>query len=203
MRKFLKNLRRDGNTGFAFIPEGATDGHTEGSITFQEDAPVIQFCNADNTFGIRRCVLDSAASGFYYLGFHRLAYLLSNSKNDQSKEEDPFSYFGMVLKEQLIPAENKAFFWSLLNRKRLREWDTLLSPRKYLLCLVGIRSSDNKTDHAICIVGNWIFDSYFKVALPLSKESLDICASSNDRKTKFTNVTRGYLLTAQKAVVKS
>ena len=130
-----------------------------------------------------------------------MAYLLSNSKNDQSKKEDPFSYLGEVLNKQLVPAEKKAFFWSLLNRKRLQKWDLLLSPSKYMLCVMDICSSDSKTDHAICIVDNWIFDLNFKKALLLLQKSLDICGSSNDWKTKFTNATRGYLLTAQKAVV--
>ena len=59
--------------------------------------------------------------------------------------------------------------------------------------------SDNEMDHTIYIFDNWIFKSNFE--LPLSQESLDICASSSDQKTKFTNVTRGHLLTAHKTVV--
>ena len=56
-------------------------------------------------------------------------------------------------------------------------------------CVVGIRLSDNEMDHTIYIFDNWIFKSNFEKALPLSQESLDICASSSDQKTKFTNVT--------------
>ena len=57
-------------------------------------------------------------------------------------------------------------------------------------CVVGIRLSDNEMNHTIYILDNWIFKSNFEKALPLSQESLDICASSSDQKTKFTNATR-------------
>ena len=63
-----------------------------------------------------------------------------------------------------------------------------------MLCILGVRSSDNKTDHAICIVENWIFDSNFEKALELKQESLDICCSSIDRNTGFTKATKGIVL---------
>ena len=49
-------------------------------------------------------------------------------------------------------------------------------------------------DHAICVVGKWIFDSNFEMALPLTTESLDLCRSSEDRYAKFVSVKRGYYL---------
>jgi hypothetical protein len=64
----------------------------------------------------------------------------------------------------------------------------------YMLCVCGIQSSDGKTDHAVCIFGNWIFDSNFKKALPLNMESLNLCSSSADQATTFVRVTRGHLL---------
>ena len=79
--------------------------------------------------------------------------------------------------------------------------ESSLLPQKNMPCVVGIRLSDNEMDHTIYIFDNWIFKSNFEKALPLSQESLDICASSSDQKTKFTNVTRGHLLTAHKTVV--
>jgi len=63
-----------------------------------------------------------------------------------------------------------------------------------MMCLFGVHSSDGKTDHAICIVGNWIFDSNLERALPLTMESLDICSSSAERQCKFVGFTRGYIL---------
>ena len=57
-------------------------------------------------------------------------------------------------------------------------------------------SSDGETDHAICVVGKWIFNSSFEKALPLNEESLQICSSSKERKTSFVGITRGYGLKA-------
>jgi hypothetical protein len=71
----------------------------------------------------------------------------------------------------------------------LTKWDILQESQKYIMCLVGIQSSDHKTDHAISIAGKWIFDSNFERALPLSKESLDLCCSSDSKKCTFEGIT--------------
>jgi hypothetical protein len=104
-----------------------------------------------------------------------------------------------ILKNKLNQSENQAFYWAKMNKKRKKSWDVLVSPQEWMLCVLGIRSDDNKTDHAICIVGTWIFDSNFEKALPLSKESLDLCSSSSDCYTGFTGVTRGYVLKSRLA----
>jgi hypothetical protein len=58
------------------------------------------------------------------------------------------------------------------------------------MCVPGIRSSDGKTDHAICIADGWIFDSNFEKALPLSEESLNLCSSSSEQATNFVTAIR-------------
>ena len=90
--------------------------------------------------------------------------------------------------------ERKLFQIVRLNKKRLRQWDTIRDAPTYRLCLIGIASSDCKTDHAICVVGQWIFDANFEKALPLCRDSLDICASSAARDTYYVGTTRGVLL---------
>ena len=69
------------------------------------------------------------------------------------------------------------------------DWDLLKMAPTYELCLLGIRSHDGKTDHCICVVKEWIFDSNFEKALPLTTDSLNLCASA-----VYVGVTRGYLL---------
>jgi hypothetical protein len=69
-----------------------------------------------------------------------------------------------------------------------------MDSQKYLMCLLGLQSDDHKTDHAISIAGNWIFDSNFEYALPLTQDSLDMCCSSDSRKSKFVGVTRVCML---------
>jgi hypothetical protein len=192
MQKFLKRLTREGYNGYTFIPEGNNEKHDKEKITTLPAAPDVKYWNN----GGRRCLLDSAASGFYYLGYKRLGYLLHSTRDDRTKEADPMGYLELVLRTKLNANDAKGIYWCKLNKKKLRDWDPLSSPKECLLCVFGIRSSDNKTDHAICIVKNWIFDSNFQKALPLTRESLDLCASSSERKTSFTNVTRGLLVKA-------
>jgi hypothetical protein len=57
------------------------------------------------------------------------------------------------------------------------------------MCVLGNRSSDEKTYHAICIAAGWIFDSNFKKKFPLSNESLNLCSSSSEQATEFVEVT--------------
>ena len=73
----------------------------------------------------------------------------------------------------------------------------------YSLCLLGVRSDDGKSDHVICIVGGWIFDSNIRRALPLSKESLDICCSDGVYNlTDYTSVTRGFMIRKRQATIR-
>jgi hypothetical protein len=192
MQNLLKNLRKEGYNGYLYIPEGANDAHEEGVVVFHKDAPNLKYFTKDS--GARRCVLDSTASAFAYLGFARLAYHFSSTKNNRENEANPMGYVENILRNGLDRDERRVFTWSKLNKKRLKTWNTLMSPNAYMLCIIGVRSSDNKTDHAICIVKNWIFDSNFEKALELTAKSLDICCSSSDRKTGFTRATQGFLL---------
>ena len=140
----------------------------------------------------RRCVLDSASSGLWHLGFNNLAWFCMST--NETKGLEAMDFFQHVCMTRSTKEQRQLFEICTISRKRLKKWDTLRDAGKFMLCLLGIVSSDGKTDHAICIVGNWIFDSNFERALPLTRESLDICASSADRYTVFTGVTRGILL---------
>jgi hypothetical protein len=82
-------------------------------------------------------------------------------------------------------------FWKKSQTKKI---DLLKVNEEVLLGVYSIQSTDGKTDHAICVVGRWIFDSNFKHALPLNKESLTLCSSSNDRKTDFVRVVFAVIL---------
>jgi hypothetical protein len=63
------------------------------------------------------------------------------------------------------------------------------------MCLLGILGDDGKTDHAIAVAGGWIFDSNFERGLSLTKNSLDLCCSSESSECAYVAVTRGWLVT--------
>jgi hypothetical protein len=194
MRQFLKDIRqKEGHFGFVLIPEGDNEPHLPNTVTFLENAPFVKYFYKNYPSNRRRCVFDSAASGLNYLGYHRLRIAISSTLNNDSIS-NPMGYLQNLLENKLQPKERKKMQFVALTEKRKRKWNALTSPNDYLMCVLGIRSSDGKTDHAICIADGWIFDSNFEKALPLSKESLDLCSSSNERKTDFVEVTRGVLL---------
>jgi hypothetical protein len=190
----LKELRNEQHSGYVLIPEGANEEHDATQLAFVDGAPVTVFCNKDRKENDRRCVLDSAASGLAYLGHSSLAFFCSSNISDLSKQFNGMDYFEYVVNEKCTKEERSLFQLIKLNYKRLKKWDTVRDVPNYRLCLLGIASSDCKTDHAICVVGKWIFDSNLEKALPLSKESLDICASSAERESVFVKVTRGIVL---------
>jgi hypothetical protein len=120
--------------------------------------------------------------------------LLASSKDKTEKILIPMDSVRKVFQEQMITSERRNFKYVSLGHKKMKTWNPLESSKEYMLCVCGIQSSDGKTDHAVCIVGNWIFDSNFEKALPLNMESLNRCSSSADRATTFVTVTRGHLL---------
>jgi hypothetical protein len=142
-------------------------------------------------------VLDSAISGLRHVGLLHLASHLSATTNDVSKTANPMKYLASIFATKMNKEERKKLEYVTLSRKKLKNWNVMLSPMDYVVCVLGIQSSDGKTDHAICIANGWIFDSTFEKALVLSAESLDICSSSTDRATTFMGVTRGHLLRAR------
>jgi hypothetical protein len=73
------------------------------------------------------------------------------------------------LKKKINKEEKRKFINGVLGKQLLKQWDPLHSPHDYLMIILGIQSSDGKTDHAICITAGWIFDSNFKKALPLTQ----------------------------------
>jgi hypothetical protein len=189
----LKDLRNPDTQGYILIPEGNNEAHEEGKVTFLENAPVAKYWNSKGNPDDRRCVVDSAASGLHHLGHTTLAEFCASA--DHTKELCGMDHFRDVVINHSTREDRCLFVVVKLRKKEIySNWDTLVDAPKYRLCLLGIESSDGKTDHAICVIGNWIFDSNFEKALPLTKESLDICASSAERKSVFVKVTRGYLL---------
>ena len=195
MRQFIREVRmKEGHTGFVFIPEGDNKGHKDKTIPFSDSAPIVKYYNSGKQGSSRGCLYQSTASGLYYLGYQRLAVLLMSTRDDPSKMMNPMESVKEILTLKANKQERQAFEYLALNREKLQTWDPIISPKMYLLCALGIRSSDGKTDHAICIAGGWIFDSNFRKALPLSIESLNLCSSSSERESMFEGVTRGHLI---------
>jgi hypothetical protein len=194
---FIKSTRQSGTEGYVRIPKGLVEDQVEDQtqqmlkIKPQHDAPVLKYKRCwtieDNDCS---CVLKSAASALSYLGYDRLAFQLCNDLNHGRKKDLGFEYFQNCMNPTHLTKQERKTFQFCKVKKGLTKWDILQDSKNYLMCLVGTQSSDHKTDHAISIVGKWIFDSNFDRALPLTKESLDLCCSLDTKKCTFEGVTR-------------
>jgi hypothetical protein len=194
---FLKSTRAKGTEGYVRIPEGAAEDHTQ-QMSCREtvkDAPKIKYRRKgsveDND---RSCVLKSAASALSFLGYERLAFYLCNDISSGMKLDSGFEFFQHCMEPNRLQKKERKEFQFAKVKKGLTRWNVIQESPKYVMCLVGLQSSDHKTDHAVSIAGKWIFDSNFEHALPLNQESLDLCCSSDSRKSTFVGVTRVFTL---------
>ena len=187
------------NNRYLLIPEGACNSHLPSSGIFPDNAPIAHY-SCVNVAG--RCVYSALASGLHHLGLHREAFFVDAGYNDIESETSPMDHarsilFGDEASSNIFESTGtgKSYQLHSFGRKKKRKWNTLRDSPFYSLCLLGVRSNDGKTDHAICIVGEWIFDSNMPKALPLSKESLNICCSDGIYNiTDYTSVTRGFMI---------
>ena len=77
-------------------------------------------------------------------------------------------------------------------RLQVNNWNILENGDKDLVVTL-LRGSDLSEDHCITVYGQWIFDSNLPKGLPLCKESLDLCVSSNGGQLFFDTVREAYM----------
>jgi hypothetical protein len=68
----------------------------------------------------------------------------------------------------------------------------------YMFVVGVIKDSTNCCQHAVTIFRNWIYDSNEPFALPLSKQSLDLCTweirdGAIDQTSSFVSFVDGYI----------
>ena len=61
------------------------------------------------------------------------------------------------------------------------------------LVVASVVGSDGKEEHCVTVYDKWVFDSNFDFALPLTKESLDLCCSAEDTQDSFVYVKEARL----------
>jgi hypothetical protein len=98
--------------------------------------------------GMRRCVLDSAASGLAFLGLCLARLISSMIGNQDGGLTNPMRFMGQVHQKNTNKEEHQQFEYIALNNKKRHTWSPLEFPKEYLLCICGVQSLDGKTDHA-------------------------------------------------------
>ena len=83
-----------------------------------------------------------------------------------------------ILKNKKIKVGETRVHYNLIKYKEMREYN-LLEYISEKVTLVHLIDSLGNVNHAISVVGNWIFDSNYEKALVLNRASLDmICTPS-------------------------
>ena len=191
-RQLLMTLSTKGKGGFVEIPEGRNEPDKGRGLVYPPNAPPATYWDANDKR--RRCAFLCTASGLHFLGLTNLAELVANLVVPLDYLAKPLQFIASKIQENKTREHHKMFQIIKLKGQRKKNWDMLTSPNDYRMCVVGVKSDDGKTDHAICVAKGWIFDSNFEKALPLTRKSLDLCCSSNTTPTAFKEAMRGFML---------
>ena len=128
----------------------------------------------------------SFASAFFHLGTQQVGSEVFSKSKKIIERHNTLTTFIETLKHNSHP-----LYFQYLNHKR---WNILENEENNLVIAL-LRGSNTKEDHCVTLYGKWIFDSNFSNALPLTKESLDLCCSSDDSKEFFVKVVQALLCT--------
>jgi hypothetical protein len=160
---------------FLKIPPG--DDRKQTKVTQINGGPKVHYQQKE---GERTCMVYSLASTIHYLGETDIASKIRNDAARYGKDLNAFRTFVQDLKKKY-----KIFRKELKGKHKVEEWWGTQLTGIYLTRLMG---SDGKDDHCVVVTDRWIFDSNFKLALPRSKESFDLCCSSDEQKSTFVEV---------------
>ena len=147
-----------------------------------ENAPGMKYAQAE---GERACLPYLIASALHYAGARQLASEVKRMPYIITKRYNVLTYFIGMLRNHAKPL----FFKELI----ANNWNILENVDNDMV-VVLLQGSDQKEDQCVTLFGKWIFDSNLKSALPLSKESLDLCCSS-DGNPVFLKVIKALLCT--------
>ena len=121
----------------------------------------------------------SFASALHHIGAKQAAFVLYRKNGKIIDCCDTVKRFAVAVKEC-----DKQFRFSTL---KVLAYD-ILDPVDNWLVVASLRGSDGKEEHCVTIYDKWVFDSNFDFALPLTKEALDLCCSSEETHDLFVTV---------------
>ena len=122
------------------------------------------------------CVLSSAASAFRYFNDDLAHNILRDNILHSEKEVDRFNFVASLLRNNKLLYSVRKFGYNKL------------SIFKHISCyptIINLEGFDGSTNHAIAVVGLWIFDSNAQYAQRLLLPVLDWCCSTDSAYTKF------------------
>ena len=188
--KFLSEVKRM-HHGFVDIPVGDFKvSHVQQHPNLVvNDAPSLRFRQSD---GEDLCVSKALASVLHILGFTEQAQLINQYGKTQLEGGSVHvlkkvgQFATLVLPPWIQRKElkkSKSFDWQRLKEKSMER-----------SILVGVLTeSDGNASHAIAIHGGFVYDANESFALPLCKEALDYCCSTQEIRNEFLHFQKGMI----------
>ena len=121
---------------------------------------------------------------FYNLGFHDEATKIAMF-GQRELAGGTVNALEKIVSYATCKANNVLPSWIQPKMKPLRfDWHDLLEDQRTVFLGV-LFSSDGNSSHAVAIHGGFIYDANEVVALPLCKDALDYCTSTEQKRSKF------------------
>ena len=132
------------------------------------------------------CLVYSFASALDHIGAKTSTYVLYRKSGKIINQCDTVARFSGAVIDS-----DKHFRYVKLKASSYN----ILDPVDNQLVVASLRGSDGKEEHCVTIFDKWVFDSNFEYALPLCRESLDLCCSSEETNDQFVSVGEARLCT--------
>ena len=171
-----------GKHKFFHVPPGAPRT-MDGSDKLDSRYPKCEYMQE----GAFTCLFSSFASALHYLGIRDTAQVVASAANSFSSNSEG----GFENWKALLRIMEKECRW-LEPRKLFGSTFDILNDVSEYPAVVSLEAEDGGTQHAITVVGRIIFDSNCQRGLPLTRESLNYCCSSDEMKGVYKKVYTGY-----------
>ena len=145
-------------------------------FVFHKDAPILNFCQKT----LNSCCFISLASAFASNKHFKSANAISIRIKESLKSEvgSRIDFANEIMLNRKINKGEARLHYKLIKYKKMGDYK-ILEDISANVTLVRLMDSLVNLNHAISVVGSWIFDSNYERALVLNKASLDmICAPS-------------------------
>ena len=192
--RFVKECKKFGTSKFIPIPVGMNKSSLMNIFPQLrcENAPPMKFMQGEYD----SCVFSSLASAFHHTS---IPDLVTVANVLQRKSTKLCGGAKSLYAARCIVEENVK--WIKVKRVPNNfDWKNEITD--YMFVVGVMKDSTNCCQHAVTIFRNWIYDSNEPFALPLSKETLDLCTweirdGAIDQTSTFVSFVEGYIFYEQ------